>query len=46
MLIGQLIDTIGNSKKSLAYYIFLVCDLDFTTSCWSETSSLLHLNQF
>ena len=33
-------------SKFLAYHTFLVCDLDFTTPCWSATSSLLHLNQF
>ena len=29
----------------LAWYTLLVYDLKFTTSCWSATSSLLHLNQ-
>ena len=32
--------------KVLAYYTLFVGDLDFTTPCWSATSSLLHLNQF
>ena len=36
----------GNLKKSLAWYTLLVYDLEFTTPCWSATSSLLHLNQF
>ena len=29
----------------LAWYTLLVDDLEFTTPCWSATSSLLHLNQ-
>ena len=33
-------------RNFLAYHIFLVCDLDFTTPCWSATSSLLYLNPF
>ena len=31
-------------RKVLAYYTFLVCDLEFTTPRLSVTSSLLHLN--
>ena len=34
------------SRKFLAWYTLLVDDLEFTTPCWSATSSLLHLNQF
>ena len=30
----------------LAWYTLLVDDLEFTTPCWSATSSLLHLNQY
>ena len=40
-----IIDLMGNKKKS-SYYTLLVYDLEFTTPCWSATSSLLHLNQF
>ena len=43
MFIGQIIKIAGNSKKTFAYYTFLVCDLEFTTPCWSATLSLLHL---
>ena len=46
MFIRKIIDIVGNSKKSFAWYTFLVYDLEFTTPCWSATSSLLHLNQF
>ena len=48
MFIRQIIGIVRNSKKSFSLldYTFLVCDLDFTTPCWSATSSLLHLNQF
>ena len=42
----KIIDIVGNSRKSFAWYTFLVYDLEFTTPCWSATSSLLHLNQF
>ena len=31
------------SRKILAWYTLLVDDLEFTTPCWSATSSLLHL---
>ena len=31
--------------KLSAYYTLLFYDLEFTTLCWSATSSLLHLNQ-
>ena len=30
MFIRQIIGIVENSKKILAYYTFLVCDLDFT----------------
>ena len=30
----------------LTWYTLLVYALEFTTPCWSATSSLLHLNQF
>ena len=42
MFIRYIIDLLGNFKKT---FIFLVYDLEFTTPCWSTTSSLLHLNQ-
>ena len=44
-----MISIVGHSKKSSedsAYYTLLVYDFEFTTPCWSVTSSLLHLNQF
>ena len=34
------------SRQFLAWYTLLVDDLEFTTPCWSATSSLLHLNHF
>ena len=43
---GKIIDIVGNLKNSLAWYTLLVYDLEFSTPCWSATSSLLHLNQF
>ena len=46
MFIRKIIDIVGNSKKSFAWYTFLVYDLEFTIPCWYATSSLLHLNQF
>ena len=41
-----MIDIVGDLRKVLAWYTLLVYDLEFTTPCWSATSSLLHLNQF
>ena len=46
MFIRKIFDIVGNLKKVIAWYTLLVYDLEFTTSCWSATSSLLHLNQF
>ena len=46
MFIKEIIDIVENFKKILAWYTLLVDDLEFTTPCWSATSSLLHLNQF
>ena len=46
MFIKQIIDIVENLKKSFSLVHLLVDDLEFTTPCWSATSSLLHLNQF
>ena len=34
-----------SKQKVFEFYTLLVYDLEFTTPCWSATSSLQHLNQ-